>query len=76
MRAQNYSKKSKSRALARLLKHDVNEVIADQPWGYRRRARLSLSYQPKTARLEMGFRKAASSDIVDVKQCPVLVAPS
>ena len=64
---------SKSNALARLLKHDVNEVIADKPWGYRRRARLSLNYQPKTARLEMGFRKANSSDIVDVKQCPILV---
>lgn len=65
--------KSKSRALARLLKHDVNEILADEPWGYRRRARLSLSYQPKTERLEMGFRKAGSSDIVDVKQCPILV---
>ena len=65
--------KSKSRALARLLKHDVNEIVADEPWGYRRRARLSLSYQPKTVRLEMGFRKAGSSDIVDVKQCPILV---
>jgi len=65
--------RSKSNALARLLKHDVNEVIADKPWGYRRRARLSLNYQPKTARLEMGFRKAHSSDIVDVKQCPILV---
>jgi len=64
---------SKSNALARLLKRDVNEVIADKPWGYRRRARLSLNYQPKTARLEMGFRKANSSDIVDVKQCPILV---
>ncbi|QGG11218.1 23S rRNA (uracil(1939)-C(5))-methyltransferase RlmD [Enterobacter cancerogenus] len=64
---------SKSRALARLIKHDVDEIIADQPWGYRRRARLSLSYQPKTARLEMGFRKAASSDIVDIRQCPILV---
>lgn len=63
---------SKSRALARLIKHDVDEIIADQPWGYRRRARLSLSYQPKTARLEMGFRKAASSDIVDIRQCPIL----
>ena len=42
-------------------------------WGYRRRARLSLSYQPKTARLEMGFRKAGSSDIVDVQHCPILV---
>ena len=65
--------RSKSNARARLLKHDVNEVIADKSWGYRRRARLSLNYQPKTARLEMGFRKANSSDIVDVKQCPILV---
>lgn len=65
--------KSKSRALARLLKHDVNEIVADEPWGYRRRARLGLSYQPKTERLEMGFRKASSSDIVDVKRCPILV---
>lgn len=65
--------KSKSRALARQLKHDVNEILSDVPWGYRRRARLSLSYQPKTARLEMGFRKAGSSDIVDVQQCPILV---
>ena len=64
---------SKSTALARLMKHDVNEIIAGQPWGYRRRARLSLSYEPKTQKLAMGFRKAASNDIVDVKRCPVLV---
>lgn len=63
---------SKSTALARLMKHDVNEIISGQPWGYRRRARLSLSYEPKTQKLAMGFRKAASNDIVDVKQCPVL----
>jgi 23S rRNA (uracil1939-C5)-methyltransferase len=65
--------KSKSRVLSRLLKHDVNEIIADQPWGYRRRARLSLNYDPKTARLEMGFRKASSSEIVDITHCPILV---
>lgn len=64
---------SKSRALARLIKQDVNAVIADTPWGYRRRARLSLNYQPKTGRLEMGFRQASSSEIVDIRQCPVLV---
>ncbi|WP_446030144.1 23S rRNA (uracil(1939)-C(5))-methyltransferase RlmD [Lelliottia amnigena] len=64
---------SKSTALARLMKHDVIEIISGQPWGYRRRARLSLSYEPKTQKLAMGFRKAASNDIVDVKQCPVLV---
>ncbi|MHA6632728.1 23S rRNA (uracil(1939)-C(5))-methyltransferase RlmD [Citrobacter farmeri] len=65
--------RSKSAALSRLMNNDVTEVIADAPWGYRRRARLSLNYQPKTQALQMGFRKAASSDIVDVRQCPILV---
>ncbi|MBM3073051.1 23S rRNA (uracil(1939)-C(5))-methyltransferase RlmD [Lelliottia sp. RWM.1] len=65
--------KSKSSALARLLKHDVNDIIGDTPWGYRRRARLSLNYQPKTQQLEMGFRKTSSSDIVNITQCPVLM---
>ena len=65
--------RSKQAALARLMKRDVEEVIAAQPWGYRRRARLSLNYQPKTQQLQMGFRKANASDIVDVVQCPVLV---
>ncbi len=68
--------RSKSAALARLMKHDVSEVIADVPWGYRRRARLSLNYLPKTQQLQMGFRKAGSSDIVDVKQCPHFSAPT
>lgn len=65
--------KSKRSALARLLKHDVNEIIAGEPWGYRRRARLSVNYQPKSGRFDMGFRKAGASDIVDIRQCPVLV---
>ncbi|AKE59791.1 23S rRNA (uracil(1939)-C(5))-methyltransferase RlmD [Citrobacter farmeri] len=65
--------RSKSAALSRLMNHDVTEVIANAPWGYRRRARLSLHYQPKTQQFRMGFRKAASSDIVDVRQCPILV---
>lgn len=65
--------RSKREALNRLMKHDVDEVIAAEPWGYRRRARLSLNYQPKTQQLQMGFRKANSNDIVDVVQCPVLV---
>ncbi|MDH2912100.1 23S rRNA (uracil(1939)-C(5))-methyltransferase RlmD [Kosakonia sp. HypNH10] len=65
--------RSKRAALARLMKQDVDDVIAGEPWGYRRRARLSLSWQPKAQRLEMGFRKAGDSDIVNVTQCPVLV---
>lgn len=65
--------RSKQAALARLMKNDVETVIAAEPWGYRRRARLSLNYQPKTQHLQMGFRKAAANDIVEVTQCSVLV---
>ncbi|HIF6299747.1 TPA: 23S rRNA (uracil(1939)-C(5))-methyltransferase RlmD [Klebsiella michiganensis] len=64
---------SKRAALARLMKHEVDDIIAASPWGYRRRARLSLNYQPKSQQLQMGFRKANASEIVDVVQCPVLV---
>ncbi|WP_312952679.1 23S rRNA (uracil(1939)-C(5))-methyltransferase RlmD [Superficieibacter sp.] len=64
---------SKQAALSRLMKREVDEIIAAEPWGYRRRARLSLNYQPKTQRLQMGFRKISASDIVDIHQCPVLV---
>ncbi|KHM28820.1 23S rRNA (uracil(1939)-C(5))-methyltransferase RlmD [Klebsiella aerogenes] len=64
---------SKRAALSRLMKRDVDDIIAAEPWGYRRRARLSLNYQPKTQQLQMGFRKANSSEIIDVVQCPVLV---
>ena len=65
--------RSKREALHRLMKHDVDEVISGEAWGYRRRARLSVKYQPKTQKLQMGFRKANSNDIVEVVQCPVLV---
>ena len=64
---------SKRAALARLMKREVDEIIAGEPWGYRRRARLSLNYQPKTQQLQMGFRQASDKAIVDVVQCPVLV---
>ncbi|HHT7394656.1 23S rRNA (uracil(1939)-C(5))-methyltransferase RlmD [Klebsiella oxytoca] len=64
---------SKRAALARLMKREVDDIIAASPWGYRRRARLSLNYQPKAQQLQIGFRKANSSEIVDVVQCPVLV---
>lgn len=63
---------SKRAALGRLMKREVDDVIAGAPWGYRRRARLSLNYQPKTQQLQMGFRQANAKAIVDVVQCPVL----
>ncbi|MDI8800046.1 hypothetical protein MJM59_33405, partial [Salmonella enterica subsp. enterica serovar Montevideo] len=44
---------------------EVYDIIAGAPWGYRRRARLSLNWPPDKP-LQMGFRKAGSSDIVNV----------
>ena len=69
---------SKAQALARMLSREtqqpvaVEEIITGAPWGYRRRARLGLQWQPKTQQLRMGFRQAASNDLVDIAQCPIL----
>lgn len=69
---------SKAKALARMLSRDaplpvrVDEIISGHAWGYRRRARLGLQWQPKQQRLQMGFRKAASNDLVELTQCPIL----
>jgi 23S rRNA (uracil1939-C5)-methyltransferase len=69
---------SKAQALSRMLSRAaaqnvaVDEVIAGQPWGYRRRARLGLQWQNKAQRLQMGFRQEASNDLVDIQHCPIL----
>lgn len=69
---------SKAKALARLLSQqtgleaEVDLVIAGEPYGYRRRARLGLSYQPRSKTLQMGFRQAGSNDLVSLTQCPIL----
>lgn len=69
---------SKAGALARLLSREsgrpvaVAEIISGSAYGYRRRARLGLNYQPKNQTLQMGFRQAASSELVNISQCPIL----
>lgn len=69
---------AKSRALARMMGSRetpavVNEIISGTPWGYRRRARLGLNYQPKTQTLQMGFRKSQDSELINIRRCLVLV---
>ncbi|MBU3058101.1 23S rRNA (uracil(1939)-C(5))-methyltransferase RlmD [Pseudomonas indica] len=44
-------------------------------FGYRRRARIAVRWGAKAHRLEVGFRAAASQDIVAIDECPVLVQP-
>ncbi|PVZ85710.1 23S rRNA (uracil(1939)-C(5))-methyltransferase RlmD [Serratia sp. S1B] len=69
---------SKLAALSRMISGETGvqlpaePVIAGPQYGYRRRARLGLLWQPKQQQLLMGFRQAASAELVTVKQCPVL----
>ncbi|WP_439213872.1 23S rRNA (uracil(1939)-C(5))-methyltransferase RlmD [Duffyella gerundensis] len=70
---------SKARALSRQLSREagrdiaIDEIISGSEYGYRRRARLSLNYLPKEKRLQMGFRQAASAELVEITECPVLM---
>ena len=43
--------------------------------GYRRRARIAVRWDNKAKRLDVGFRAAASQDIIAISDCPVLVQP-
>jgi 23S rRNA (uracil1939-C5)-methyltransferase len=68
----------------RLLTEQLSRVAGVEPqeWaaplsgpelGYRRRARIAVRWDHKTRHLAVGFRAAASQDIVDITQCQVLV---
>ncbi|MDN5450674.1 MAG: 23S rRNA (uracil(1939)-C(5))-methyltransferase RlmD, partial [Enterobacterales bacterium] len=70
--------RSKSASLQRLISRETGldiipeSVISGPEYGYRRRARLGLQFQPKQQQLVMGFRKSGSNDLVPIKACPVL----
>lgn len=70
--------RSKSASLQRLINRETGldiipeSVISGPEYGYRRRARLGLQFQPKQQQLVMGFRKSGSNDLVPIKACPVL----
>ncbi len=44
-------------------------------FAYRRRARIAVRWDVKSNQLAVGFRAAASQDIVAIADCPVLVQP-
>ncbi len=50
----------------------LDDTIAGDDLGYRRRARLSVFFNKKVGRLQVGFRKKQSKQIIDITHCPVL----
>ena len=43
-----------------------------EPWGYRRKARLSVKYVHKKGKVLVGFREKGSGFLADIEQCRVL----
>lgn len=68
---------TKAGVLSHLIKRETGVIISAEPviagaeYGYRRRARLGLRYQPEKG-LVMGFRQERSNDLVMIKKCPIL----
>lgn len=50
------------------------DILTDNEYAYRRRARLSVKVG-KSGLVHLGFRAKGSSDIVQVSMCPVLTSP-
>ncbi len=48
------------------------DVLADEPWGYRRKGRLSVKYVEKKERLLVGFRETNGRYVADIQRCEVL----
>ena len=76
--SQDLQQRSKAGALEKLLARETGVAVpvtvrlGGAAYGYRRRARLALDYRPKTRRLAMGYRQAKSSEVVDIRACPIL----
>lgn len=51
------------------------EPLTGAEFAYRRRARIAVRWDARNKRLDVGFRAAASQDIVAISECPVLVEP-
>ena len=48
-------------------------ALTGPEYGYRQRTRLSLRWDGRARRLQVGYRQRASNALVDVTQCPVLL---
>ena len=50
----------------------LEATLTSEPWAYRRCARFGVMFDKKTKKVQMGFRRAGSSELINQKICPVL----
>ena len=61
--------------LERIGKVEAQQILpplTDQPWGYRRKARLSVKFVEKKGRVLVGFREIEGRFVADIHRCEVL----
>ncbi len=51
---------------------NVLAPLTDVPWGYRRKARLSVKFVDKKGRVLVGFRESKGRYVADIQRCEVL----
>ncbi|MBU6198442.1 MAG: 23S rRNA (uracil(1939)-C(5))-methyltransferase RlmD [Xanthomonadaceae bacterium] len=51
----------------------VLSALTDSPWGYRRKARLSVKFVEKKGRVLVGFRESNGRYVADIARCEVLL---
>jgi len=59
----------------RFAKHKPEQLaptISSSPWEYRRCARFGVIYDKKSKKVQMGFRRSGSSELINQQACPVL----
>jgi len=54
---------------------ELQPAIQSDEWGYRRSARFGVQFDKKSKKVQMGFRRALSNDLIEQRVCPVLKAP-
>ncbi|TEW52278.1 23S rRNA (uracil(1939)-C(5))-methyltransferase RlmD [Psychromonas algicola] len=52
---------------------ELQPALVADAWHYRRCARLGVMFNKKTKKVDMGFRRAASKELINQQVCPVLV---
>ncbi|MEP6483456.1 MAG: 23S rRNA (uracil(1939)-C(5))-methyltransferase RlmD [Rudaea sp.] len=51
---------------------EILPPLTDEPWGYRRKARLSVKFVEKKGRVLAGFREIDGRFVADIRRCEVL----
>ncbi len=58
--------------IGKVTPESVLPPLSDAPWGYRRKARLSVKFVDKKDRVLVGFREINGRYVADIKHCDVL----